>query len=379
MVFNITNYLQNEIIQFNILLLIIGFTLYKKYNNKLFLLLVFFVFICNEIIYYFTGIDIYKPSKRTELFYNCSDLSSILPSEHMNINTNFTEGHFKSDKCISWQESEINRFEHFIEILNIKEGDYVLDAGCGFGGLVSYFRKKGINAYGINISKTQYRENIKKIGDYFYHGDYTIFNRELVNKFDFIIMPGSLEHTYGGNPQLISTYKNKYKNMSNLFNMMKKYFKYNSIKKKILTTTLHLNKKFMNTWQGWVLERIYGGSYPLINKYSVADSLKNSGYKILEKKDKTWHYYYPSYCNLSHFGNPYNIGETVLLFLPLYPHIIYIYIYTNLGGWMWQFDGKNHKRRNTEKCIPQKGCDLTFEKNINKRPTTLFYTIAQLT
>ena len=45
---------------------------------------------------------------------------------------------------------------------------------------------------------------------------------------------------------------------------------------------------------------------------------------------------------------------------------------------MWQFDGKNHKRRITDECDPQNGCDLTFEEDINKRPTTLFYTIAQL-
>ena len=64
-----------------------------------------------------------------------------MTNEYNSINTNFTEGHFKSDQCIPWKESEKNRFDHFIEILDIKEGDYVLDAGCGYGGLVKYFRE----------------------------------------------------------------------------------------------------------------------------------------------------------------------------------------------------------------------------------------------
>ena len=37
---------------------------------------------------------------------------------------------------------------------------------------------------------------------------------------------------------------------------------------------------------------MFGGTYPLINKYSVADSLRDIGYKIQMNKDYTWHYYY---------------------------------------------------------------------------------------
>ena len=379
MAFQLSNVTQNPIIQMNMILLIVGYLLYKKYNRVVFLFLVFIVFICNEVINYFTGCDIYSSEWRTEIVYSGESFDSITTDEWNSINSNMTEGYFKSGECIPWQESERNRFDHFIEILDIKNGDYVLDCGCGYGGLVEYLRDKDINAYGITITKSQYEKNRSNIGDYYYYGDYTIFNPELVGKFDHIILPGSLEHTFGGNPKLMRTYQNKYEKMKEMFAMMKQYFKSNSLKKKILTTTLHINPKFKDTYQAFVTERYYGGSYPLINEYSVSDSLLGAGYDVLSNEDYTWHYYYASYCNLSHFGNPFDIGIPMTLFaLPFYPHILYAYFYWNDGYWMWQFDGKMHERRTTEECDPSQECDLTFEPDIDKRPTTLFYTIAQL-
>lgn len=379
MSFNIGSVITNKVIMINITLLIISFGLFYKYKNPYFLFLMYGVCFINEIVNYFTGLDLYDSHSRTELVYSLGEgFSSMISDDFDEVNTNFTEGYFKDDKCIPWEESEQNRFDHFIEILEIEPGDVVLDAGCGFGGLVKYLRSKGINAYGITITKVQYQFNKENIGDYFYYGDYTVYNKDLVNKFDHIIIPGSLEHTFGGNPSFMSTYTNKFEKMKEVFSLMKQYFKPSSTKQKILTTTLHSNLKFKDTYQAYVTERMFGGSYPTLNDYSVADSLRDSGYNVLSNKDYTWHYYYVSYCNLSHFGNPVDIGKKTLLFALINPHIIYGYIYWYFGYWMWMFDGKNHYRRDTDICDPNNGCDLTFEEDMNKRPATLFYTIAQL-
>lgn len=379
MSFNVGAVITNKVILINITLLIIGFILFHKYKNPLFLLIIYAVFLVNEILYYFTGFDIYDSHSRTELVYSLGEgFSSMISDDFSNVNTNFTEGHFKDNKCITWEESEKNRFDHFIEILEIEPGHVVLDAGCGFGGLVKYFRSKGIDAYGITITKVQYQYNKENIGDYFYYGDYTEFNKDLVDKFDHIVIPGSLEHPFGGNPSLMSTYTNKYEKMKELFSLMKGYFKQSSKKRKILTTTLHSNLIFKDTYQAFITERMFGGSYPSLKDYSVADSFKDSGYNVISNKDYTWHYYYVSHCNLSHFGNPVDIGKSTLLFALINPHTIYGYIYWYFGYWMWMFDGKNHYRRDTDICDPNNGCDLTFEEDMNKRPATLFYTIAQL-
>ena len=372
--------LKSAIIQFNIVLWIISIALFRKTNQKRYLLIVFVLFIVNEVIHYFAGFDMFHSHRRTQMFYDSGEVGSMFSSDFQKMSTNFTEGYYKSKKCAETaDEDELNRFEHFVDILHIQSGDRLLDLGCGYGNFVGFLRKRGFDAYGMTISNSQYDDCVKTHGNYFYLGDYTKYNSELKNRFDFIIFPGSLEHTFGGHAGKMSTYIYKYNAMIDMFSMMKKYFRKESTKKRILTTTIHNNPKFMNSKEYYILERMYGGCQPLITKYSVADSLKASGYNVTLKKDYTWQYYYTSYCDNTHFGNPININKAYILpCVILYPPSIFFYIYFTYGYWMWMWDGKHHFQRDHDTCIPEKGCDLSFEKDINKRPATLLYTIAQL-
>jgi len=367
---NLSLVLQNKIIIINLLLIGIGIFLAFKTKKIAWLFLIYYVFIINEIIYYFTGWEIYKSPWRTELFYSSCAIPELQNKQLKEVDLNFIEGYFPDNKCISSRESEQKRFDHFIELLGLKRGDVVLDAGCGWGGMVAYFREKGIDAYGITITKVQYDSNIKTYGPYFKYGDYTDFHPEFVGKFDAIIFPGSLEHIYGGNITLMSSYKYKYEKMTEMFIMMKKYFKPDSTNKKILTSKLHFNLEFKDDWQSYVIERAYGGLYLPLEKYSLADVFKNAGYKVNMKKDYTWHYYRATECDSKHFGAPIDIGLllTSIVFL-VYPHILYIYIYAKYGYWMWMWDGKSHTIDNP---------NYTLEPDKNKRPVTLFYTVAQL-
>tara|TARA_Y100000389_G_C17425416_1_gene499259 strand:- start:408 stop:1538 length:1131 start_codon:yes stop_codon:yes gene_type:complete len=371
--------LKNTIVQFNIVLWIAAFYLYKKTGRKRYLLLVYAIFVLNEVLHYFTGLDLYHPHQRTQLFYESGEVGQLFSSDFTDMSNNFTEAHYKDKKCTSPSIEETERFVHFVQLLDIQKGDVVLDLGCGYGDLVGFMRKRGIDAYGMTISNEQYDNCVKTYGNYFYLGDYTKYKPELVLKFDFIIMPGSLEHTYGGHSGKMSTYIYKYKAMSKFFDMIKRYFRRESTQKKVFTTTIHANRRFINTKEYYILERMYGGSYPLISKYSVADSLRASGYEVKLKKDYTWHYYYASFCNNNHFGNPVDLNKAYMIPLALfYPATIYFYIYFTYGYWMWMWDGKHHYQRDHDECVPQKGCDLSFEKDTNRRPATLLYTIGQL-
>ena len=366
---NLSNIIFNRIIMMNIFLWIIGFILFYFTKNIIYLFLVFYVFIINEIAYNMFGLDLYFCGDRTELMYSTGCISEFISKDLKDVNDNLTEGYFPDKTKLSKEESEINRFNEFIRLLDIKQGDFVLDAGCGLGGLVNYLRSKNIEAYGITITKEQYKENIKKFGPYFYYGDYSKFNKELVNKFDHIILPGSLEHPFGGNHAMDSSYEYKFNKMRKMFSMMKKYFKIDSNKKKILCTCLHMNMKYKNSYEMYIMERAAGCLYPPIYNLNVSDSLKMAGYNVLLNEDYSWHYYFTTVCDSTHFGYPSDIGFFFTAISTLFcPTVLYMYSTAKNGFWMWMFDGKHHHRDD-----PQ----FSFIEDIDERPCTLFYTVAQ--
>ena len=160
--------------------------------------------------------------------------------------------------------------------------------------------------------------------------------------------------------------------------MLKKYFKKNSPHKKILISTLHVNPKFIDSWKIYVMERSYGGSFFLdTKKYTQADCLTGAGYNVVENKDLTYHYYFPSFSDKTHFGNPFPNTLKYLPYFLIYPMTIYTIIYQQFGLWMWMFDGKLHKPRDFECYEHPDKCDLSFQSDKNKRPITLYWTIAK--
>ncbi|WP_319001648.1 cyclopropane-fatty-acyl-phospholipid synthase family protein [Clostridium estertheticum] len=107
-------------------------------------------------------------------------------------------GYFKNDTDSLYQ-AQINKINHILKKLNLKEGQTLLDIGCGWGELIITAAKQyKMKAIGITLSEEQFEkvnERIKaegledlvevKLEDY----------RELKNlKFDRIVSIGMLEH-----------------------------------------------------------------------------------------------------------------------------------------------------------------------------------------
>ncbi|MBU3183555.1 cyclopropane-fatty-acyl-phospholipid synthase family protein [Clostridium estertheticum] len=107
-------------------------------------------------------------------------------------------GYFKNDTDSLYQ-AQINKINHILKKLNLKEGQTLLDIGCGWGELIITAAKQyKVRAIGITLSEEQFEkvnERIKaegledlvevKLEDY----------RELKNlKFDRIVSIGMLEH-----------------------------------------------------------------------------------------------------------------------------------------------------------------------------------------
>ena len=112
------------------------------------------------------------------------------------------------------------------------------------------------------------------------------------------------------------------------------------------------------------------------------DKIQNDGafktYQTKLEEDFTKAYYLSSYYSLKHFGNPSDFGYSVLVMSFIYPFIIHAWFYWKYGMWMSMWSGSTHKRRNENQdiCDPNKGCDLFYEEDINKRPCSLFYTVS---
>ncbi|WP_329604004.1 cyclopropane-fatty-acyl-phospholipid synthase family protein [Clostridium hydrogenum] len=114
-------------------------------------------------------------------------------------------GYFKNENT-TLKEAQQNKVEHILKKLSLKEGQTLLDIGCGWGELIITAAKKyKVKAVGVTLSKEQFeadKERIKREGlensveviltDY----------REIKNRtFDRVVSVGMVEHVGKDNIQ----------------------------------------------------------------------------------------------------------------------------------------------------------------------------------
>ena len=114
------------------------------------------------------------------------------------IHRQYSCAYFKN-KDDTIEQAQQNKLDHIIKKLNIKNGNKVLDIGCGWGGLAFEIAKqKKCELRGISLSENQINYCKKKAKDLnldnqvkFDLVDY----RNIKGKFDRIVSVGMLEHT----------------------------------------------------------------------------------------------------------------------------------------------------------------------------------------
>ncbi|BBY26423.1 class I SAM-dependent methyltransferase [Mycolicibacterium sediminis] len=60
-----------------------------------------------------------------------------------------------SDADTSLEEAQENKYRLVFEKLRLQPGDRLLDVGCGWGGMVRYAARQGVNVIGVTLSKQQ--------------------------------------------------------------------------------------------------------------------------------------------------------------------------------------------------------------------------------
>ncbi len=95
------------------------------------------------------------------------DVSNDFYKLFLDKNLVYSCAYFKDPKD-SLDKAQIQKIEHICRKLNLKEGEKLLDIGCGWGALIIHAAKKyGVKAVGITLSQNQYeyaKERIKEEG-----------------------------------------------------------------------------------------------------------------------------------------------------------------------------------------------------------------------
>ena len=369
----------NVYIQLSIWIITIYFAI--KLQNNFILLIPIIIYLINEILYSRFNIDLYNGKSRTKTFYN---MATVHFNKKEGGTENLTEGVYltqngspmsiKESRHLSPVKAEEAKFIEILKDLNINHLPrqemnkiFIVDMGCGMGGFLKYCLSRGLSGIGVTISKEQ-QKVLSSRGLPVILGDYRTHIPNLVGKADIITFNGTLEHVASGLACHKKTLRRQHSNWKKILKHCKQYFNPSSPYKKIFGTVLHINYNVCNTMATYLIERAYGGAY-FYNMvgHRIQDVATQDGFKLLNSRDMTYHYYMASVVDENHFGVPAKLtskrfmGMVSAIFVN--PHILNMLLYGHFGCWMWQFDGKFHRN----------GDYYGFEPDMNKRPTTLWY------
>ena len=138
--------------------------------------------------------NLQKKSKAFEIGEKHYDRGNELFENMLDKYMNYSCGYWKNASTLD--EAQINKMDLICKKIYLKEGDKILDIGCGFGGFLKYAAENyNIEGVGITVSKEQYRyaKNFcKGLPIDIRLEDYRNLNKK--GKFDHVISIGMFEH-----------------------------------------------------------------------------------------------------------------------------------------------------------------------------------------
>lgn len=163
---------------------------------------------------------------RQEIDYTYSTMDKIWRWS-IGESADFTGAKYDGDYSLSLEDAQLKKHEFIADYLQIKEGDKILDIGCGWGPFLKYAEELGAKGTGITLSKGQYT-SCKRNGLDVHICNYRDLSPKTFGKFDGIASVGAFEHfcsieEYRSGKQ-DEVYKNFFKIASDLIPKGKRVF-----------------------------------------------------------------------------------------------------------------------------------------------------------
>ncbi len=147
----------------------------------------------NVAHHYDLGNDFYKLYLDNSMTYSCA--------------------YFKN-KNDTLEDAQLQKYEHICRKLHLKEGETLVDIGCGWGGMLLYAaRRYGVKCLGCTLSAHQAEYAKKRVTEEGLGGNITILledYRNIKGQFDKFVSIGMFEHV---GKSLISTFIDRTKAM----------------------------------------------------------------------------------------------------------------------------------------------------------------------
>ena len=94
------------------------------------------------------------------------DVSNDFYKLFLDSNLVYSCAYFKHDDD-TLDQAQLNKLDHILNKVQLKEGDRLLDVGCGWGAMIIRAAQRGAHAVGVTLSENQYayaKELIAKLG-----------------------------------------------------------------------------------------------------------------------------------------------------------------------------------------------------------------------
>ncbi len=132
-------------------------------------------------------------SKQEELDY-CYTVIDKMFLLSLGRNAHFSNGRFMGDFSLTLEEAQTAKCEYIARMCRMHEGSRVLDLGCGWGGMLRYFKTHNrVQETGVVFADGQYRHCVET-GLNVHHKDMRTVTPDDFGTFDAVTACGSFDH-----------------------------------------------------------------------------------------------------------------------------------------------------------------------------------------